>query len=287
MPDLIVTREGLRLFGYLLNWFGVALVAATWAGIEASARLAKRDRRTPEHVWRAAVWIIPLAFIGARLWFVLFPPESVVALGRDAGWMLTHFLDLNQGAIAVWSGGLGLIGGVMGAVVGVWLYARRFKQPIWPWLDIGAIGLSLAQAIGRWGEGANQEIYGPPTSLRWGVLIDDPARRVGMYADVARFPLDSTRFHPVWLYESMLSALICVVLLFVFLRRDRLPQSQKVYGQIAGLYLILYGAGRFILEFIRVNVSTVAGVNVSQLAMVGAIVLGSRIQQRRADVNRA
>lgn len=280
MSDLVINREGVRLFGYLLNWFGIALVAAAWVGIESVARLAKRDGRAPEHVWRASVWVIVCGIIGARLWFVCFPPQSVVAIGRDAVWMLTHFFDLNQGAVAVWSGGLGLLGGLLGGLFGAWRYARRNSLPLLPWLDIAVIGLSLAQAIGRWGEGANQELYGPPTALPWGVLIDDPAQRIGAYADLARFPLESTRFHPVWLYESLLSAAIFLVLLSVYLRTGR--GGSRRHGRIAALYLLLYGGGRFLLEFLRVNPSLVAGVNISQLGAAGMVTLGV-IVLRAAD----
>jgi phosphatidylglycerol:prolipoprotein diacylglycerol transferase len=260
----------------VLNWFGITIVLAALAGMQCTAMLARRQAYDPEHVWRAMLWIAPLAVIGARLWFVFFPPQSVIATGRTPEWLLTHFSDLNQGAVAVWSGGLGLIGGLMGGLIGLSLYARHHRLPLRAWLDITVIGLALAQAIGLWGVGAAQEIYGPPTSLPWGMLINDVAHRVGPYTDLSRYPLDSTRFHPVWLYESILAAAIFGVLLVAFGRwRARLGP-----GGLALLYLLLYSGGRCVLEFMRVNVPLVGGLNISQMVMAGCAALAGALLWR-------
>lgn len=277
MTFLQITREGIELSGLLLRWYGVLLVASVWIGVAVASRLARRAGIAPEHAWRALVWMAFPALAGARLWHVLFPPDSVAALGRTASWMLAHFFDLNQGAVAVWSGGLGLVGGIAGGIAGLWLYARRHGLPLLPLLDIGAVALLLGQAIGRWGDGANLEVYGPPTGLPWGVLIDDAARRVAPYTDLARYPLDETRFHPVWLYDSLLAAILFGVLLTVWMRR----RDQLRAGDIALAYLMLYGAGRFLLEFLRVNVATAAGINVTQAAFAAGIVVGTALLWRR------
>lgn len=268
-----LTRDGVRFFGIYFYWYGILLVAAAWAGIEAASRLAKRDGRRAEHVWRAMLWVIPLAILGARLWFVIFPPQSVVANGRTADWLLGNFFDVNQGGIAVWTGGLGIIGAVMGGLLGAFIYARRNHEPLLPWLDVGALGLVLAQAVGRWANGINQELYGPPTSLPWGILIDKVEQRVAPYTDLSRYPIATTAFHPVWLYESLLCFIIFAVLLIFFWRRAGKPRR---FGEMALLYLLLYGGGRFFLEFLRVNVSLVAGINISQTVMLLAA-LGSGI----------
>lgn len=268
---MLLTRDGVRFGSLFFYWYGLLVVLAAYVGIEVSARLAKRDGRSPEHIWRAMIWVLPLAIIGARLWFVVFPPTSIIETGRSAAWLITHFFDINQGGVAVWTGGLGLFGGLLGGLLGAAIYARRNRQDVGdlrPWLDIGAIGLALAQTIGRFANGINQELYGPPTSLPWGMLVDKVEQRVGPYIDLARYPLASTYFHPVWLYEALLCAAIFVILLR-FWRRRRL---------IALRYLLLYGAGRFALEFLRVNVSLVGGINVSQaaaalIAIFGAVLL--------------
>ncbi len=260
----------------VLNWFGIAIVLAALAGTQAAAALARRQGYDPEHTWRAMLWIAPLAVVGARLWFVLFPPQSVIATGRTPDWLLTHFFDLNQGAVAVWSGGLGFIGGALGGLLGLGLYARRHRLPLRPWLDIAATGLALAQAIGQWGNGGSQEIYGPPTGLPWGILISDAAHRLGPYADLSRYPLDSTYFHPIWVYESILTAALFLILLFAFRRwRARLGP-----GSVALLYLLLYGSGRYVLEYMRVNVSLVGGINISQMVMAACAAIAGALLWR-------
>jgi phosphatidylglycerol---prolipoprotein diacylglyceryl transferase len=269
MSGFAIDDQGIHIFAFTLHWYGIILVASAWIAAEVASWLAARDSREAEHVWRGLIWVSLGALIGARLWFVLFPPDSVVANGRTASWFLTHFFDLNQGVIAVWTGGLGLIGGIVGGLLGLLIYARRNRLAALPWLDIAAVALSLGQAIGRWAEATTQELYGPVTDLPWGMLVNDASKRVAPYTDLARYPLETIRFHPVFAYESLWSLLVFVVLLVAFLRyRGRLRA-----GHIALLYVALYGAGRFLLEFLRINVSHVMGLNVSQtVAAIAALI---------------
>ncbi len=274
-----IDDAGIHVIAFTLHWYGIILVASVWIAAEVASWLAGRDGRDPNHVWRALISVSIFGLIGARLWFILFPPDSVIANGRTPDWFLTHFFDINQGAIAVWTGGMGLIGGILGGALGVLRYARRQKLPALPWLDIAAVSLSLGLAVGRWAEASAQEIYGSVTNLPWGVLIDDAGKRVAPYTDLARYPLATTRFHPVYLYESLASALVFVALLVVFLRYPH--NTRRRAGQIALLYVVLYGIGRFLLEFLRINVSHVAGLNISQAvaalsAVIALILLVSR-----------
>lgn len=265
-----LTSTGIQLFGFNIGWYGFIVVAGAWFGTVVAAWAARRAGHDGEHIWRALPLIVLCGLVGARLWFILFPPTSITDNGRTAPWFFNHFFDLNQGAIALWTGGLGLIGGVLGGLIGLWRYTRAAKLLLLPWLDIGAIGLCAGQVVARWGNSVNQDLYGPPTSVPWGVLVTNETQRVGIYTDLARFPLDVTRFHPVFLYESLCTAIVLVVLLWLFLlRRDRLRT-----GQIALLYLVLYGFGRCLLEFLRVNVSLAAGINISQ-AVVGVTALAA------------
>ncbi len=260
-----------------ISWYAISVVVGVWIATEVAARLAARRGQPGEHVWRGLVWVALFGLVGARLWFVLFPPESFVDNGLTAGWMLNHIFELNQGAIAFWTGGLGLIGGIIGGTIGLWLFTRKNHLPLLLWLDIAAVALPLAQAIVRLGEGATQSLYGYVTSLSWGILITDPAQRVGQYTDLTRYPLDSTRFHPVFIYECLLALAIFAALLFLFVRySDRLRS-----GDIALLYVVTYGVGRFLLEFIRVNVSLVSGVNISQVVAAIAALIAAALLFRR------
>jgi len=253
---VIIDSTGVHISALVLSWYGLFVVAGGLAGAVAAARLARRRGDDPEHVWSGLIPTLILGLVGARLWFILFPPQSVIANGGTPAWYLAHPLDLNQGFLAIWTGGFGLFGAIAGGVLGIALYTRLRKLPIAPWLDIAAVGLALGGAIARLGDGAAGDLYGPPAA--WGTLIPDPALRVAPYTDLTRYPLDSTRFQPVFLYEAVLMAFIFVVMLILCWR------GRPRQGDLVLLYAALYGAGRTLLESLRVNVSLVAGIDVSQ-----------------------
>lgn len=238
--------------------YGVIIVGSVWLGIEVTARLAKQRGLQPELVWRAMLWIAPCALIGARLWFVLLPPQSVVATGRTAEWLIANFFDLNQGGIALWTGGLGIFGAVIGGSMAAWWYARRHKQPLGVWFDMAAIGLAVGQTFGRLANGLNGEHYGVPTELPFGILIAETAR-VGVYSDLARFPLETTRFHPVWLYEMLLTGVLAFGLWRAWQRK--ITRS----GNLAVWYVFFYCGGRFFLEGLKVNVPRIGEANAMQI----------------------
>jgi prolipoprotein diacylglyceryltransferase len=149
------------------------------------------------------------------------------------------------------------------------------------WVDIGAVSLALTQSIARLISAITLNYYGTDTNLPWGMLVDDRAQRVGKYTDLVRYPLAVTRFHPLGLYEFMLMIFVFVALLFFLLR------FKPAAGDTALLYLTLYGAIRFLLESVRVNVSLVLGANISQLtalfmALVATVLLLRR-GQRKAE----
>jgi phosphatidylglycerol:prolipoprotein diacylglycerol transferase len=157
---------------------------------------------------------------------------------------------------------------------------RKHLTPLARWLDIGAPGLILAQAIGRWGNFINQELYGPPTSLPWGIRID-AQYRIPPFTDLTRFPLETTRFHPVFLYESLWNLGVFVVLMIVGRRfEDRLKD-----GDIFAFYLIGYGLGRILVESLRPDAWLVSGIPTAQIISAGLILLGVAliVWHRRGD----
>jgi phosphatidylglycerol:prolipoprotein diacylglycerol transferase len=157
------------------------------------------------------------------------------------------------------------------------LYTRRNKLDFITWVDIAAPALPLGQAIGRWGNFVNQELYGKPTDLPWGIYIE-PQYRLPAYADVERF-------HPIFLYESVLNLLICLALLYVARKYvDRLRP-----GDLFLFYLALYPTVRFLLEFIRLDSSGFGNLNINQTvaaatALVAVIALAARNRRRRAKM---
>src|SRR5260221_14341544 len=121
---LSVDATGIHILALTVYWSAFFAVLGTWLAAEVAVRLAVRDGEHPLHVWRGLLWVIVCGLIGARLWFVLFPPESYTTNGLTTSWLLAHPFDLNLGVIALWSGGLGVIGGIAGGIVGLWIYAR-------------------------------------------------------------------------------------------------------------------------------------------------------------------
>jgi prolipoprotein diacylglyceryltransferase len=202
--------------------------------------------------------------VGARLWFILFPPQSVLASGRDAAWFLGHLTELNQGAAALWAGGLGLLGAVIGGGLGLWLYLRSQKLPLALWFGLAVLGLAFGQTIGYLG---NHDLYGPPSQVGLGVFVSE-INRVPPYTDLALYPAD-VLFHPLWLYESLLSLLVFLVLWGHSRRLDG-----QAFWALPRYYLLLYGAGRFGLEFLRANPApALVGLTVGQcFAVIGIVI---------------
>jgi prolipoprotein diacylglyceryl transferase len=200
-------------------------------GVIVAAVLA--DRR-----WRArggkegtiadvATAAVPLGLIGARLYHVVTTPEPY--WGKNG-----HPVD----ALKIWQGGLGIWGAVLFGALGGWLVCRYKKVSFWALADAAAPGIALAQAIGRWGNYFNQELFGKPTTLPWALKID-PSRP-------GTIPGKET-YHPTFLYES----LWCLVLALVLLWADRRWKMGR--GRVFALYVMLYTAGRAWIEYLRID----------------------------------
>jgi phosphatidylglycerol:prolipoprotein diacylglycerol transferase len=166
-------------------------------------------------------------------------------------------------ALAVWKGGLGIPGAVIGGIIVLYFYARRYKLNFAEWTDIVAPSLALGQAIGRWGNFFNQELYGAPTDLPWKLSID-PAHRLPNYESVEYY-------HPLFLYESLWNLGNMFLLLWISRRyADRLKD-----GDLFLIYLIVYPVGRFLLDFLRLDASLVGGININQTVMAVVAVLAA------------
>lgn len=272
---MTIDRRGLEIgpfeiFGLTLNptfhFYGLIIVLGIIMAAAVAAWMARRDRKDPDHVWNGLIWVVFFGVIFARAWHVLFPSVNAV---RDRAWYFSNFFDLNEGPLVIWSGGLSIFGAVLGGLLGIAIYAYRNKLNSLSWFDIGAVVVPLGQAIGRWGNYVNEELYGEPTDLPWGMTLTNPPPQYG--AD--------TRFHPLFLYESLWNLLTFGALLMLWLRyRDRLKA-----GDFVLLYVVLYGLARFLLEYLRVDVTLVNGINVSQVttAVAGLAALALLIARHR------
>lgn len=248
-----------------IRYYGIIIVAAILVATMVATRLAKRDGRDPDHIWGAMFGAVILGIIGARLWYVLFPPETMVARGQDTAWYFENFFNLQNGAIAIWSGGLSIFGAFLGGFIGAYIYIARNKLPLLPWLDIAAVALPLGQFIGRWANYVNNELYGTPTGVDWWGIAIPRAARVQPYGLIE---YADALFHPLFLYEGLWSLLAFFVLLNIFQRYRRSLRP----GVIFMLYIAQYAFIRFMLEFIRVEVTTVAGINIAQVVCAVAFI---------------
>jgi phosphatidylglycerol:prolipoprotein diacylglycerol transferase len=233
-----------------IRYYGIIIVAAILVAAMIAARLAKRDGRDPDHVWGAMFGAVILGIIGARLWFVLFPPQSLIAADKDTAWYFNNFGNLVDGPLAIWSGGLHIFGAFLGGGIGALLYLRQQRQPVAPWLDIAAVVLPLGQAIGRWANFINQELYGGPTGVNWWGIAIESQFRVAPYTSTIDYPAE-TLFHPLFLYESLWSLAAFVVLLYLWQRY----RKQWREGTIFLLFVAQYAFIRFLLEHLRVELS--------------------------------
>ena len=257
-----------------LRYYGIILVAGAFLGGYVASLEARRRGHNPDHVWDAILWALVAGILGARLWHIFTPPPSMIQMGITTQWYLTHPLVITdngiEGALAVWNGGLGMPGAVAGGLLGLYFYTRRAKLKFAEWADIAAPGLALGQAIGRWGNFVNQELYGAPTSLPWAIAID-PAYRVPGFADPA------LKFHPLFLYESIGNLLICLALLYI----ARRYASRIKAGDLFLVYLILYPLLRFTLEFIRLDSSELFSINANQALMAVMVVVAGYVVYSR------
>lgn len=229
----------------------IIMVGVVVAAIIATRRAPKYNQ-DPEKVWDILTWAIIAGVVGARLWHVLTPSPALVAQGITTMYYFTHPLEL----INTRQGGLGIPGAVAGGVLALYIFVRIKKLSFTTWLDIIAPGLILAQAIGRWGNFVNQELYGAPTSLPWGIYIDSAHRLPGFE--------NYAYYHPTFLYESILNVGVFFLMLWV----ERRFWGKLKSGDIFLVYLIGYPVVRIFMEMLRLDSSQVAGVNANQALMI-------------------
>lgn len=249
-----------RLGPLAVHWYGIIIVTSVLVAAYIANLEAKRRGQDPDHVWNALLLCLVLGIIGARLYHVFSSPR-----GGMVGW--DYYRKNPLAILQVWHGGLAIYGAVAGGLLGVYIYARLNKLSFLQWVDIGTPGLTLAQAIGRWGNFINQELYGYPTSLPWGITIA-PSYRIPPYDDLTVYPA-STRFHPTFLYESLWNLLGFLLLMYVARRyRDRLLD-----GDVLCLYAIWYPMGRIFVEALRPDAWLIRGIAAAQIFAAIAIVV--------------
>lgn len=229
-PSPIIFEAGPLALRYYGLFIALGIAIGTWI----TGRELERKGYDGALALDSLFFVVPLGFVGARIYHVI------------TDWGL-YSSDPFPGVFAVWNGGLGIYGAVIGGFLGVLLFGWYRNIGPLTFADAAAPGLILAQAIGRWGNYFNQELFGRPSDLPWAIRIAPENRPVGF--------TDAETFHPTFLYESIWNFLVFLALLWIARRfTDRLKAGDMVL-----IYVSLYSVGRFFVESLRIDPAFIIG----------------------------
>lgn len=238
MIDPVIFSFKLFNFEVALRWYGVLVMLGAVVGTWIAEREIKRRGENGEVIWDALVWILPVGIIGARVWYIL---NNI--LGGSS-----YYLDEPIKMLYIWEGGLHFFGGLLFGAVALYYFLKQNKMDFWLFLDAIAPAALIGQALARPANFINQELYGPPTKLPWGIPIDSVGNhRLLQYADISKYPVETTRFHPTFAYEMILNILLALLLLWV--ARQYIEKMKP--GAIFAGWLISAGLIRAFIEFFR------------------------------------
>jgi prolipoprotein diacylglyceryl transferase len=232
-----------EIFGIKIRWYGIFIATAFFLGTLLASKEAKRRGINEEEIIDLALFAIPAALIGARAYYVIFT------------WDMYKHNPIE--IFNIRGGGLAIHGGVIAGVLVGLIFCKFRKHNFWTFADITAPSIILGQAIGRWGNYTNQEAFGGPTDLPWGIMID------------------GVKVHPTFLYESIWNFLS-----FIFLVWFSRKKSQ-VEGEVFLLYVILYSLARFFIEGLRTDSLMWGDFRVAQIVSVVSILLAALVLYRR------
>src|SRR5258706_8308072 len=255
--------------GLSLRWYGVIVMLGVIAGSLMVERVLKQHGENSEAIWDALVWVLPLGIVGARLWYVIN-----ATLGGD-----TRYANDPAEIFKVWHGGLHIFGGLLLGGATLLYYLNKNKLDVWLFLDAAGPAMLVGQGIGRIANFINQELYGPPTTLPWGIPIS-AEHRLPQFQDLTKFPVDTTRFHPTFAYEMIWNFAAAVVLLCLVRRVGKYLKP----GTLFAGWLIAAGVGRTWIELffrpdqpkIGNSIISYSAVVSALMAIVGAIMLMAR-----------
>lgn len=261
--------------GFDIYWYGIIVTLGILAGVWWAAREIDKRGQSVDDLLNGAILVIFSGYIFARL--------SYVILDMIGGTRYDSLLDV----INIRAGGVNILGGFIGAAIVGWLYVKWRRLKFWHYADAAGPALLLAQAIGRWGNFINQELYGPPTELPWGILIA-PQYRIFMYANLQEFPPE-TRFHPTFLYESIVLFIGFGLLAWLNGRYREVWAP----GTTFGLFLVWWGGNRAWIELFRPDQVTLGNTFITYsmlaavaLALAGVWIVLARNKKLPAALNR-
>ncbi len=246
--DPVIFSIQLGNFTLTLRWYGVLVMLGVAVAAWIAEKEIQRRGENGEHVWNALLYLLPAGIVGARLWYVVN-----ATLGGNP-----YYLQNPAKIPAVWEGGLHFFGGLLFGAIALYFYARHYKLDLWLFLDAVAPVTMIGQALARPANFINQELYGQPTTLPWGIKID-ALHRISAYQDLTQFPVETTRFHPTFAYEMLINFLSAGLLL---LAERRWPERFKP-GAAFAWWLILAGSARTFIELFRPDQPKIAGTPIS------------------------
>lgn len=230
------------------SWFGLILATAIIMAVAINWYCVRLWRENSDKFLDLTLYCIPSGLVGARLYYVA---ENWNIYANNPG----EILQLNHG-------GLAIHGAIIGVILTIWVYSRFTRNSFWRWTDIVAPGLILGQAIGQWGNFINQDAFGYPTDAPWGIYIDYIYRPQGY----EQFDF----FHPIFLYEFLWDSLVFMILFAISWLVSKRP-GKLAHGSLFLLYLILYSAGRFVIEGLRLDSEMVGDWRLAQLVSIMAM----------------
>ncbi|MGO1469108.1 MAG: prolipoprotein diacylglyceryl transferase [Tissierella sp.] len=236
-----------EIFGLPIRWYGIFIASAVFLGTVIALRQAKLNGIKENDLLDLLLYAIPISIIGARAYYVIF------------SWDL--YKDNPIQALNLRSGGLAIHGVLIGAVVTTIIFTRKRNISFWKLVDTAAPSLILGQAIGRWGNYANQEAHGGPTDLPWGIMVD------------------GIKVHPTFLYESIWNFGVFIFLMWYSRNKEH------VDGAVFLWYLILYSFIRFFVEALRTDSLMLGPIRVAQLISIVIIAVSSYILYEKRKQN--
>lgn len=251
--------KSFQIFGFEIALYGVIIGIGVLSGILMAARVAKVTDQDPDLYWDFSIYAVIFSIIGARIYYVIFAWEQY----QDN---LLNVFNIRQGGLAIY-------GGVIAAFTTLFIYARLRKQNALRMADTGVVGLILGQAIGRWGNFTNREVFGEYTNNLLAMRLPvEAVRQSDISESIAAHITEGVNYiqvHPTFLYESLWNLLILVILLVYW-------KHKRFEGEVALLYLGGYGLGRAWIEGIRTDQLFLPGteVPVSQVLAI-LLVVGS------------
>jgi phosphatidylglycerol:prolipoprotein diacylglycerol transferase len=268
MIDPVIFSFNILGITIALRWYGVIAMTGLLVGTYIADREIKRRGGDPEKLWDAIVWLAVAGVIGARAWYVI---NDILGGG-------TYYLEQPVRILFINQGGLHIFGAVVAGFITAYYYFKRTGFDFLLFLDAVAPGLLVGQAIGRIANFINEELYGQPTDLPWGIPIS-PEHRIPPYNDLSQYPEATTRFHPTFAYEAIWNLIGAGLLLWL----GRRYAKQLKPGVIFGAWLVWAGIGRFWVEFFRPDQPRIPGLATSfsqviygLLALAGVLYIAAR-----------